>query len=301
MYTFPLRTQDEIISTWKGIYSPLVSICCITYNHENFIEDALRGFLIQETNFPFEIIIHDDASTDTTVNIIKKYQALYPKIIRTILQTENQYSKGNKPIMILWPQCRGEYIAICEGDDYWVDPTKLSKQVTYLNTHNDVILSSHDAMVIDEYGNKISDSKLPNKHKRDYSKQELLYDKAWLLTLNWMVRNIKLPKLPEHRMIKNGDSFLLSVLGQYGSSHHHNDIAPSVYRVHQNGIWSALSKSEKDDTRINTYFWMYMYYKRIGIKECENFYWNKFIRLVLSKTSFFLLFSSLLKKIRIKK
>ncbi|WP_436917400.1 glycosyltransferase [Acinetobacter schindleri] len=296
-----LRTEKEIIKNWKGeLMQPIVSICCITFNHENFIEKALKGFLIQETDFPFEILIHDDASTDSTVEIIQKYKALYPRIIRTILQQENQYTKGNKPIMILWPQCRGEYIAICEGDDYWIDPKKLSKQVNYLSSHIDIVISSHDAIIIDDNDNKISDSKLPNKYKRDFSKEELLTDQANLLTLNWVIRNINLPPLPEHRVIKNGDTFLLTVLGQYGGSHHHEDILPSAYRVHQNGIWSSLSKEEQKDARINTYFWMYVYYKRIGMKNCEDLYWDKFIRLVISKASPALLLSTLFKKIRIK-
>lgn len=110
----------------------LVSVICITYNHEDFITDAIEGFLIQKTNFPIEIIIHDDASTDKTAEIIRKY-AVENRIIVPILQNENQNSQGikNLPTHIL-PRAKGKYIAMCEGDDYWTDPLKLQKQVDFL-------------------------------------------------------------------------------------------------------------------------------------------------------------------------
>ena len=102
---------------------PTVSICCITYNHAPYIRSALDGFLMQETDFAYEILIHDDASTDGTADIIREYTARYPDIIKPILREENQYSKGISNISIFnFPRARGEFIAMCEGDDYWTDP-----------------------------------------------------------------------------------------------------------------------------------------------------------------------------------
>ena len=122
----------------QNISKPLVSIDCITYNHEGFISDALEGFLMQKTDFKFEIIIHDDASTDQTANIIRKYEKKYPEIIQPIYQKENQYSQGVEISMqFQFPRARGKYIAICEGDDYWTDPYKLQKQVDFLEAHPD--------------------------------------------------------------------------------------------------------------------------------------------------------------------
>lgn len=113
--------------------NPLVSICCISYNQENYIRDAIEGFLMQKTTFPVEIIIHDDASTDATANIIRDYSEKYPDLFITIFQTENQYSKGVKPFSkYVLPKVKGKYIAACEGDDYWIDPLKLQKQVDFL-------------------------------------------------------------------------------------------------------------------------------------------------------------------------
>ena len=112
---------------------PLLSIFCITYNHAPYIKDAIEGFLQQKTNFPVEIVIHDDASTDGTDNIIKEYEKKYPELIIPIYEKENQYSQGvriNRDIMM--PKIRGKYMAICEGDDYWTNPNKLQKQVDYL-------------------------------------------------------------------------------------------------------------------------------------------------------------------------
>jgi len=109
---------------------PLVSIVCITYNHERYIRDCLEGFLMQKTNFPIEILIHDDASTDSTADIIREYQKKRPDIIKPILQKENQYSKiGCGPIIKnIFSRCSGKYIALCEGDDFWTDQFKLQKQ-----------------------------------------------------------------------------------------------------------------------------------------------------------------------------
>lgn len=131
-----LRTEDEIIANWKGdIDKPVVSICCITYNHEPYIEDALEGFLIQETDFPFEILIHDDASTDRTADIIREYEAKYPRLIKPIYQTENQYSKTiHQSINGRFNISRaiGEYLMFCEGDDYWISKNKLDRQLKVL-------------------------------------------------------------------------------------------------------------------------------------------------------------------------
>ena len=113
----------------------LVSIVCTAYNHENYIKDALEGFLMQEANFNFEILIHDDASTDNTAKIVKKYEKKYPNLIKGIYQKENQYSKGIKVSEILYKKAKGKYIAICEGDDYWSDKYKLQKQIDYMEKH----------------------------------------------------------------------------------------------------------------------------------------------------------------------
>lgn len=113
---------------------PLISICCITYNHIAYIRQCLDGFLMQRTTFPYEIIINDDCSTDGTTDVIREYVTKYPEIIRPIYHDENQYSKGVRGMFatFCFPKAKGKYIAMCEGDDYWTDPLKLQRQVVFL-------------------------------------------------------------------------------------------------------------------------------------------------------------------------
>ena len=139
------KTEADVMSTWKSIdVGPLVTIRSITYNHAKYIEKALDSFLNQITSFRFEIIIHDDASTDGTTDIIREYAQKYPNIIIPIIQTENQYSKHNGGIVKAINQnIHGKYVALCEGDDYWTDSLKLEKQVKYMETHPECSMTIH--------------------------------------------------------------------------------------------------------------------------------------------------------------
>ena len=114
----------------------MVTIRCITYNHAPYIRQCLEGFVIQKTNFRFEAIVHDDASTDGTADIIREYAEKYPDIIKPIYETENQYSKHDGSLRrIMDAHMHGKYVALCEGDDYWIDPLKLQKQVDFLEAN----------------------------------------------------------------------------------------------------------------------------------------------------------------------
>lgn len=126
---------------------PLVSIGCLAYNHELYIEKTLQGFLNQKADFEFEIIIHEDASTDKTRSIIEAYAEKYPDIIKPIYRTENQYSKGKKMFEILFSYAQGKYIALCEGDDYWTDDFKLQKQVAFMERNFEYSLCYHNVKI----------------------------------------------------------------------------------------------------------------------------------------------------------
>lgn len=129
-------------------FQPLVSICCITYNHESYIRETIEGFLMQKTKFPIEVLIHDDESTDKAADIIREYENKYPDIIKPIYQFDNKYSKGiSVSVTYNFPRARGKYIAMCEGDDYWTDPSKLQKQVDFMEVNPDCSLCFHASKV----------------------------------------------------------------------------------------------------------------------------------------------------------
>ena len=142
----------------------MVSIVCNAYNHERYIRDALDGFLMQKTNFAYEILIHDDASTDKTADIIREYEAKYPDIIKPIYQTENQYSKNVRIDLIYqYPRVQGKYIAHCEGDDYWTDPQKLQKQVDALEQHPEIDMCAHSTNQVEPETKNITRIIRPSK------------------------------------------------------------------------------------------------------------------------------------------
>ena len=144
--------------------TPLVSICCITYNHASFIRKCLDGFLMQQTTFPIEILIHDDCSTDGTTEIIREYEAKYPDLIFPLYEEENQYQQGKAAEIDFYNyrRARGKYIAYCEGDDYWTDPLKLQKQVDFMEANPEYSVCFHDFQVYDVRTGKLRDMQYRN-------------------------------------------------------------------------------------------------------------------------------------------
>lgn len=126
---------------------PLVAIKCLVYNHEPYLRDCLEGFVMQQTNFPFVAIVHDDASTDGSAAIIREYEEKYPDIIKPIYETENQYSKRDGSLTRIMNTAidatGAKYVAMCEGDDYWTDPLKLQKQVDFLEENPEYSICFH--------------------------------------------------------------------------------------------------------------------------------------------------------------
>lgn len=127
----------------------LVSVCCITYNQEQYIREAIEGFLMQKTNFKYEVIIRDDASTDATANIIREYEEKYPDIIKPIYEETNKgVNELNFVLKNLFEKAQGKYIALCEGDDFWISEYKLQKQVDYLERNPECSFCFHDADIL---------------------------------------------------------------------------------------------------------------------------------------------------------
>ena len=170
-----IRSQNEIMKNWHDHSSPLISICCVTYNHEDYIQKTLNGLLNQETDYSFEILIYDDASSDNTQDIIESYQKKYPDIIKPTLALENQYSKGVRPkTKFNWPRAKGEFIALCEGDDMWTSCKKLQFQITQMLEAPEVNLSFHPVIKKDY----LSDQEVI---VGQCSKTHKMYDLDWVL------------------------------------------------------------------------------------------------------------------------
>jgi glycosyltransferase involved in cell wall biosynthesis len=222
--------------------NPVVSICCQTYNHKKLIRDALEGFLMQITSFPFEIIIHDDASTDGTQEIIRDYQQKHPSIIRTIFQKENQFSKtGVYPLFNMYSVAKGKYVADCDGDDYWTDPMKLQKQVDFMETHPEYVMCFHDYRIhhVDKGIIVVPSSKAPH----DYSAKELIaYDSSGYdihpSTKLW--RNLYSEETKRNFEAFWGDSALTIMMGMYGACKYIPGVKPSVFRrMHGSNSWCS--------------------------------------------------------------
>lgn len=160
----------------------MVSVCCMVYNHEKYLRRCLDGFIMQKTDFRYEVLIHDDASTDGSADIIREYEKKYPDIIKTIYQKENQYSKGVAiDQTFLYPMATGKYIALCEGDDYWCNEYKLQKQFDALEQHPECKMCVCKVMDIDEAG-----SALGYYHPKFYVRSGVLQSKEFIeLTEFW--------------------------------------------------------------------------------------------------------------------
>lgn len=228
----------------------IVSISCTTYNHEKYIQQAFDSFLNQITTFKFEVLINDDASTDGTKKIIEEYSYKYPDIFFPLYQKENQYSKGLRGMFLRFnlPRCRGKYIAICEGDDYWTDPYKLQKQVDFLDSNIEFAISFHKVSVlnmIDKTQNKVS-----NQNQELISNiSDLALNGNFIHTLSVVFRNQNVyPDWLKDCIV--GDYPLHLFNAQFGKIKFFDEIM-GVYRIHESGIWGPFSQEKIHDRWIS--------------------------------------------------
>lgn len=222
----------------------MVSICCIAFNQENYIAEALDSFLIQKTNFDFEILIHDDASTDRTAEIIKTYENKYPGIIKPIYQTQNQYSMGTKVgYTYNFSRAKGKYIALCEGDDYWIAPNKLQKQVDYMENHPECSLCVHAAKKI--FGDKRVGYIKPGNKNKLYTADEVILGGGGMFATNSMLFQTLLVKSMPDFFINCpvGDYPLAIYLSLKGKVFYMKD-SMAVYRVMAKNSWSSTMEGD---------------------------------------------------------
>lgn len=218
-----------------------VSIICATYNQERYIKDALDGFMSQSTTFKYEVLINDDASKDNTPCIIEKYHTLYPDIIRPIFQKRNQYTLGKSVLVdILLPKARGKYIAICEGDDFWIDDKKIQKQFIFMENNPDYSMCIHNGLIQRANSNALI---LMEKASTDIDKSltQLIHEGGGVInpTASFFFRN---GLLGDYRQSGSpvGDHFMLMELASKGKVRWFSK-PMSVYRLNSYGSWTNSS------------------------------------------------------------
>lgn len=182
----------------------MVSVCMISYNHENYIRKSLESVIAQKTKFKFEILIHDDASLDNSANIIKEYELKYPDMIKPIYQTENQFSKGKIVSKEFnYPRVKGKYVAFCECDDFWSDEYKLQKQVDFLENNTDIYSVAHRYMIVDKDNNITGYSHIDLKLDSFFNKEDALKFKSGLFHLSTIMFRSSI--IQDHRFLRGFD------------------------------------------------------------------------------------------------
>jgi len=229
---------------------PLVSVCCLAYNHEKVIARTIEGIVSQKTDFPFELLIHEDASPDGTAQVIKEYAEKYPHIIRPIFQTENQFFKCNLAQTFMEPQIRGKYIAICEGDDYWTDPEKLQIQVDYMEEHPHCTMCFHAVEQLEPDG-KITVYR-PLKESQIVP-AELIIKRGGMFcpSVSLMFRADAMCDWPEFRIVADVYDYPSQVLAAVKGESYYIDRIMGVYRFASEGSWTEQHSQITDYKHIN--------------------------------------------------
>ena len=233
-----------------------VSVFCLAYNHEKYIRDALESFVMQKTDFKFEVIVHDDASTDGTADIIREYEKKYPEIIRGIYQKENQYQK-KIPIIstYIYPEIRGMYVAVCEGDDYWTDACKLQMQYDIMEQNTQCSICTHKTLVTDiqnaetkkylpdlSYG--LTDGVINQDLQLEIALFDLFHASSWFVRKS--VYDSYIFSCPDYsKIMPTGDNPFMIYMASIGNMYYINK-EMSVYRKGVTDSWTIRSERTAD-------------------------------------------------------
>ena len=231
-----------------------VSVAMITYNHEEFIAKAIDSILMQRTNFDYEIVIGEDCSTDNTRNIIIDYNNKYPNKFRLFLNDKNL--GGHRNFKQIFESCKGEYLALLEGDDYWTSPVKLQKQVDFLDNHPECAICFHNVTELYSIDCREPHEFLPKNQKEFFSVEEL-FQGNFMPTPSVMYRNGLIKEIPEwFSFLKFGD-WALHILHALHGNIGYIDEVMAVHLNHQGGIWTRLSSVERGKAFIPVYDHLY--------------------------------------------
>jgi glycosyltransferase involved in cell wall biosynthesis len=230
---------------WSDDVQPIVSVFNWSYNHVNFIRQSIESILEQKTTFPIEIIIHDDASNDGTIEIIKEYEAKYPRLFRNIIQKENQWSQGKSVMEPLFNTPRGKYIALTHGDDYWSDPNKLQKQVDFLEKNEEYVICGGITKELYQDTGFFNQTTIINENKI-YSVQDYVYSN-YAATCTLLFNSSYLNPIPEwFKNLSFGDwGLVLTILYRSKKKIIVLSDEMGVYRVHSGGVHSRLTNNKK--------------------------------------------------------
>lgn len=257
-----------------------VSVICLVYNHEKYLRQCLEGFVNQKTNFDFEVLVHDDASTDNSKAIIKEYEEKYPNIIKPIYQKENQYSKGVGIIQThLFPKARGKYLAFCEGDDYWCNENKLQIQYDALENNKECSICTHKVEFIKENGELIEGC-FPEEQFNSgvYSGLTLLANmpKYYFHTTSYFLRKEDLEKYcfnnPASKLSPVGDVCIMYSMFVAGDVYYIDETL-SYYRRFANGSWSVGQKkrSARNDNKSRLCDYLGAFCDQLAIRDSSKY------------------------------
>lgn len=244
----------------------LVAIHCLVYNHEPYLRDCLEGFVMQQTNFPFVAIVHDDASTDGSAAIIREYEEKYPNIIKPIYEKENQWRKGTltKVMNTAIEAIGAKYVAMCEGDDYWTDPLKLQKQVDFMEANPEYSITSHRYTIYNHEERVFTQDYLADlfEDKKNvfgiaFERKNYL-DYPYMQTMTVMYKNDCFNYNYYTKLPIKGDLslFYVSLLGGKGYCLNFDG---AVYRRSNTGVYAKKSWDQKHFVGFNLYSKMYLY------------------------------------------
>ncbi len=226
-----------INQNWDKEIQPYLHVWLQTYNHEKFIKNSIEGVLAQVTKFPIKILIHDDASTDNTANIIKQYEVKYPELIKAYYQKTNTNNNQNNSLRNEYNSWRtAKYEAPCEGDDYWIDPYKLQKQVDFLENNNfDLVYSDLD--ILYQTSGKIIKNVFKNNYLKDYKNADtFIINCGYKAPCTWVYKKSVYDEIPLEERDGVDQSFIIMAYAMLNKKVGYVDCSTAVYRILDNSL-----------------------------------------------------------------